>query len=77
MGIFDSFEDMEISERPHAVYKTGGKTKTSYAITIPKQFAKEMGIAGRKKSWVRISLIKNGNGNNGKKPYCIIEKLDL
>lgn len=70
---------MEIALRPHAVYKTGGKTKDSFAITIPKQFAKEMGIAGKRKSWVRISLIKDGNHhtNNIKKPYCIIEKLDI
>lgn len=80
MDIFENFENMEISLRPHAVYKTGGRNKESYAVTIPKPFAKEMGIAGKKKAWVRISLVKENNGSgtkNKKDPYLIIEKLEL
>lgn len=74
MEIFDN-GDMEISTKPHAVYKTGGRSKTSFSVTIPIAFAKEMGIATKKKAYVMFRLIK-ASDNKNKKAYCIIEKLD-
>lgn len=77
MTIFETFENMEISLKPHAVYKMGGRNKTSYGVVIPKEFAKELGIATRKKCWVRVTLVKDNNGKNRKEPYLKIEKLEL
>lgn len=66
---------MEIVAKPHTVYKTGGRNKVSFAVTIPIEFAKEMELDIGKQTWVKFRLIKDDHNKN-KKPYCTIEKLD-
>lgn len=72
---FPGEREIEIAAKPHAVYKTGGRNKVSFAVTIPIEFAKEMGLDTNRKVWVKFQLIKDDHNKN-KKPYCIIEKLD-
>ena len=52
-----------------------GRSDPSYAITIPKDFAKEMRIDTKKKAYVMVRLVK-ADGKNIKKAYCIIDKLE-
>jgi hypothetical protein len=65
---------MEISAKPCAIYKTGGRTKPSVAVTIPKAFAEAMGLLTKKKVYVMMRLTKETNNN--KKVYCTMEKLE-
>jgi hypothetical protein len=90
--LFDVYEDMQISQKPRSVYRIGGRNKSSFAVTIPQEFAKIMKI-DKLGSFVMIRLVTaeqesttsststhattNGRGKNtNKKPYCIIEKLE-
>lgn len=73
MNIFDTVEDMEVSYKPHCVYRVGGKKKTSWAITIPKPFAEAMKI-NHDRSYVIIRLVKE-DVDHHKKAYLVVEKL--
>ena len=54
---------MVISRQARSVYNMGGKNNKSYGVTIPMEFAREMGFDNGEKHYVMIRLVRNGDDN--------------
>jgi hypothetical protein len=52
------------ASKPHTVYRCGGRLQLSYAITIPKPFALEMGLDEEDSYVLSHLIIASDDGNN-------------
>jgi hypothetical protein len=72
--------------KSHSVYIVGGKTSPSYAMTIPKQFALEMGLDEPGSFVITYLVTERENGDSSeegkhsrrkKKVFLRVEKMPL
>lgn len=78
---------MVISRKAHAVYNMGSKKNKSYGVTIPMEFAREMGFDDGEKHFVMIRMVRNGEESEDedytrrrtrkkRTPYLIVQKIE-